>query len=139
MEFSDEQYVRIYTGISDSGRIHGFFGRVLLEQLIKSADRAGVVELSESLVESLPVAVAAAVGCPDVAFVAEHLPKLLADPSPSVVFREPRYLVIPRYIEAQTCPASRRHSYVLSRDRTRAYERAQEIGLFDESGNLRSA
>lgn len=132
MDFSNEPYVRIYTTITPTAKSWGFFGRCLMDALIRHADRAGVIELEGELVDlSVPMAVAVAVGCPDVAWVETHLPSLVE--TGSVVFVEHEdgtYLFLPKYFEAQTATQSTAQSQRNYGAKRKARERAQRLGLW---------
>ena len=103
MDFSRTPHVRIYTAVSPTAKLWGFYGRLLMEQLVKAADRAGVIPLVPELREGdVARAVAFAIGCPDVEWVAEHLPKLLADEAVAQS-DDGEVLVVTKYHEAQYC------------------------------------
>lgn len=131
MDFSNEPYVRIYTTVTPTARSWGFFGQCLMDALIRHADRAGVIDLESELVDlSVEMAVAVAVGCPDVAWVAEHLPSLIKTGSVHVVKHgEDTYLFLPRYFEAQTATQSTGQSNRNYSAKRKARERAERLGL----------
>lgn len=129
MDFSNEPYVRIYTTVTPNGRVWGFWGRVLMDELVKHADRAGVIDLPESLLDDLPTAVASVIGCEDIEWVRKYLPKLMAKPDPSLVLCKKKYLFLPRYNEAQYSPRSPAFSVKMSQKKTKDMDRARELGL----------
>lgn len=47
------------------------------DQLVKHADRAGVIDLPEELRDDLPAAVASVIGCDDAQWVRNYLPKVM--------------------------------------------------------------
>lgn len=128
MDFSREPFVRIYTGVTPTARTWGFWGRVLMDELVKHADKAGVVELPGELQEDLPVAVASVVGCEDIEWIRKYLPKLL-DHGAAQVRGEGQYLVLTRYHEAQYSNVDSNFSNTCSRRKKRDTERAIELGL----------
>lgn len=128
MDFSREPYVRIYPGVGKTSQQWGFFGRQLMDALVRDADRAGVLELDATMVaDSLEAAVAAALRCPDPAWVGEHLPKLI-DHGAVVLVKE-HYLIVMRYHEAQYEGTHSSTTTLLSRRKKRDTERAIELGL----------
>lgn len=126
MDFTNTSYVRIYVPPSPTGRLWGFFGRMLMDELIKRSDRAGVIELAPELAEDLAAAVAVAIDCPDVDFVREHLPKLT---SHGAAVQKGHYLVLPRYHEGQYATAHRNQRTKDSRAKLADTERAIALGL----------
>jgi len=98
MDFSSANYVKIYTDTSAQGVVLGFFGRALMTEIIKSANKAGVLSLDSTEIPDISAQVAAAIDCPHVDFVEEHLPKLIMFCAVIVL---PEALVIPKYHEAQ--------------------------------------
>lgn len=131
MNFSEEPHVRIYTTVSPTSRTWGFFGRMLMDALVKVSDSAGVIELPEELLEDLPTAVASVLACPDVEWVEKYLSKLMTGPRPSVELRQERFLVLPRYIEAQYAKVSPNCSARMSRKKSKDIAQAVESGLID--------
>ncbi len=132
MEFGNEPFVRIYTTVSPTARLWGFFGRCLMDQLVKVADRAGVIDLPAELADDLDAAVASVIHCPDTSWIREYLPKLMEHGS--VVHREvegSHYLVVPRYHEAQYCKSSVAQSKRNYEAKKRAIERATALGLIE--------
>lgn len=135
MDFSNEPYVRIYTSVTPRSRLYGFWGRVLMDELVKHSDRAGVIDLPEEFLDDLPMAVASVIGCDDVEWVRKHLPKLMLDPSPSVVQKD-RYLLIPRYRDAQYGTTHPKMSAKLSRKKKADIERAEGLGLIEPTTSV---
>lgn len=104
MDFETEPFVKIYTTETPTVRYWGFWGTVLMEQLVKKANRAGVISLPTALREDLSAAVAAIVGCGSehIEWVRKYLPPLLEHGAVREVEDETgKYLVITRYHEAQ--------------------------------------
>lgn len=141
MDFSNEPYVRIYTTITPTARSWGFFGRCLMDALIRHADRAGVIELQGELCDlSVEIAVAVAIDCPEVSWVEQHLPALLRTDSVRVVKHEgAAYLFLPRYFEAQTATQSKEQSNRNYGAKRRARDRAVQIGLLAPEDEATSA
>lgn len=130
MDFEREPFVKIYTTETPTVRYWGFWGTVLMEQLIKKANRAGVIELpgeKEQLGADLATAVAAVIGCgqDSVEWVRKYLPALLEHRAVEEVQGEThRYLVLTRYHEGQYSGVepkfSKRCSYQKQRDTDQA-------------------
>lgn len=141
MDFSNEPYVRIYTTITPTGRAWGFFGRCLMDQLIRAADRAGVIDLDPELSDlSLEMAVAVAIECGDTEWVKRHLPSLMATDSVQVMTHDGRtYLFLPKYIEAQTTNQSKSQSSRNYNEKRKALKRASELGFIDVEEEAESA
>ena len=139
MNFSRTPYVRIYTETSDTGKLLGFFGRALMDALIKAANRAGVLKLSAELTpstrrkklqaEEITHAVAVAIGCPDHDFVLKHLPLIMQVGAAET--RGPTVLVLPRYHEAQYALIDKSHSSMESERKTRDTREAIENGWIE--------
>lgn len=102
-----------------------------MDELVKHADRAGIIELPEEYVSDLPTAVAAVIGCDDPDWVAKHLPKLMREPNAAAVLKKGKYLVLPRYCAAQYSTISAAASSRAHRGKVRALERAIELGLLE--------
>ena len=134
MDFSNEPYVRIYTTITPTGRAWGFFGRCLMDQLIRVADRAGVIDLDPELADlSLDMAVAVAIECGEPEWVKQHLPSLMATDSVRVMEHDGCvYLFLPKYIEAQTTNQSKSQSSRNYNEKRKAMKRAAEMGFIEE-------
>lgn len=131
MDFTKEPHVRIFTTVSPTARTWGFFGRMLMDALIKAADRAGVVDLAPELVGDLPRAVASAIHCEDIEWVRTHLPRLMEGPVPAVELRKEVYLVLPRYHEGQYSNIDPLFSTAASRRKFRDTERAIHLGIIE--------
>lgn len=139
MDYTNASYVRIYTDVSTKATTYGFFGRALMDSLVKFADRAGVMELPEDLVGDLPTAVASVIGCDDVEWVEQYLPRLMKGPHASVELHrivdksdgvEKSVLWLPRYIDAQYSGTNASFSTKMSRKKTADIARATEqLGL----------
>ncbi len=132
MDFGNEHSVRIYPKVSPTARLWGFFGRCLMDQLVKTADRAGVIDLPDELVDDLHAAVASTIHCPEVDWVRNFLPKLMEHGA--VIHREvegKHYLVLPRYYEAQYCKINTTASKRASDAKKRDVERATSLGLIE--------
>src|SRR5690606_20237940 len=110
VNFSDEDFVRIYVRFSATARIWGFFGRMLMDAMVKAADPAGIVWLPEDveLLDDRFLALASVLECPDVGWVREHLPKI--EEHGAVIYEQledgRHYFFIPRYYSAQYSPQS---------------------------------
>lgn len=104
MDFASEPFVKIYTNETPTVRYWGFWGTVLMEQLIKKANRAGVIQLPSALNGDLPAAVASVVGCghEEIDWVRKYLPALMEHGAVREVALEgEKYLIITRYHEGQ--------------------------------------
>ena len=143
MDFSREPFVKIFTTVSPTARLWGFHGRQLMDALVKVADKAGIIDLPEELREDLAAAVASVLGCPDVAWVREHLPKLMEHGSAEEIVGEsmsttgvddgvePHYLVLTRYHEAQYGGVSKTLSNAMSDRKRKDTDRAIELGIIE--------
>jgi len=132
MEFHNEPFVRIYTTVSPTARLWGFFGRCLMDQLVKAADRAGVIDLPEELAADLPAAVASLIHCEDTAWVRKYLPKIMEHGSVAHAERDgSHYLVIPRYHDGQYCNMGGAQSKRNYESKKRDTERAISLGLIE--------
>lgn len=140
MDFTKEPHVRIYTTVSPTARLWGFFGRALMDQLVKAADRAGVIELPEELKGDLPAAVASAIHCPNTTWMREWLPKIMEHGAARHVVienddedgpEEAHYLVLTRYHEAQYATISKTLSNTMSERKRKDTERAIELGIIE--------
>lgn len=130
MDFCTTPSVKIYTDLSPTAKLWGFFPVALMRTLVCESDAAGVLELDERLAqEDLHAAVALAIKCPDVEWVRVHLPKLLADGAVEV--RRERYLVLPRYLEGQYSSTHPSLSQAMSRRKYRDVRRAVSLGLVE--------
>lgn len=138
MDFSDEPSVKIYTTETLTVRSWGFWGTVLMEQLVKKANRAGVIELDGDMLKSmgLPSVVAAVIGCGqnEVAWVEEYLPCVLEHGSVQQIEGKSGkpYLVVTRYHEAQYGKVGNKLSKRLSAQKLRDTEAAGREGLIDK-------
>lgn len=138
MDFSRTPHVRIYTEYSDTGKLFGFFGRALMDALIKHANRAGILKLSTELLprtkrkklraEEISHAVAVAIDCPDPNFVRENLPLLLQLEAVRCVAP---VLVLPRYHEGQYTTIHRSLSTAESNRKRQDTEEAIEAGWIE--------
>lgn len=137
MDFESEPFVKIYTTESPTVRYWGFWGAVLMEQLVKKANRAGVLEVPQALFdeEDLAPAVAGLIGCghDSVDWVRKHLPGLLDHGALSIVVArdDKRYLVITRYHEAQYNGVGQKFSKRWSAQKIRETELAIELGIIE--------
>jgi hypothetical protein len=138
MDFTREPFVKIYTTVSPKARLWGFHGRQLMNALIVAADKAGVIDLPAELREDLPAAVASVLGCPDAAWVREHLPKIMEHKSVEEMIGEPdddgvepHYLVINRYHEGQYGGVSKTLSNAMSERKRKDTDRAIELGIIE--------
>lgn len=127
MDFPNEAYVRIYPRVTPTAKMYGFFGRRLLHALIENANRAGVISLPPG---DLFRAVAAMIDCPDVDWVAQHLPVLTEGADPPVVV-EGTYLVLPRYRAAQYSTTTPACTSRMSRRKKADFKEAAELGLIE--------
>lgn len=127
MDFQNERHVRIYPAVTETTRAWGFWGRVLMDQLVKSADLAGVVDLDPNVAhDDLGAAVAFAIGCPDPVWVSERLPLLLED---GAVVVQDNSLFLPRYFEGQYSTTSASLSRKQYDRKKRDLQRARDLGL----------
>ncbi len=136
MDFSRTPYVKIYSGVSPTSTLWGFFGRMLMDALVKAADRAGVIDLPPELRGDLHAAVASILGCPDVAWVREHLPKIMEHGSVVHITLDgddgdAEYLVLMRYHEGQYANMDPSFSTMWSKRKRRDTERAIDLGLIE--------
>jgi hypothetical protein len=126
MRFEDEPAIRSYPEVHPLAPLWGFFGQCLYQRLELTADRAGVIDLPAALCQDLPRAVAFAVGCDDVEWVARYLPRLMDGPNPAAVIKQDHYLVLTSYCDAQysslTGAAAQRWSGKKQQDLQRAVE-----------------
>lgn len=116
----------------------GFFGRCLFEQIIKNANRAGILKLdAEMAAKDVAYAVAGAIYCDDhtqIKWVREHLPRLMDGPFPCVVLKvvnKQYFLVIPNYRKAQYTSLGGLLSARLSKQKRKDVEEAARLGLLD--------
>lgn len=100
MDFSNTPHVLVHTEISPTGHYLGFFGRCLVDQLLKCCNRAGVLILPEELRDDPPAAVAVAISCPDIDWVRVHLPRLL-EREVVALSKDGAALILPRYHDGQ--------------------------------------
>jgi hypothetical protein len=130
--YEDSAYIRVYEGVHPRARLWGFFGQCLYQRLELAADFAGVLEIPEHAHGDLPSGVAMLIGCDDVEWVQQHLPKLMDGLRPAVVVEQredQHFLVLTSYWEAQTMPKGNTRSARLTRKRQQDYQRAVERGL----------
>lgn len=128
MHFEEERSVRIYPNVTPTTVLWGFWGRVLMDELCKAADPVGVVELPAELLDDVPSAVAAVIGCREVEWIREHLPSLCE--RGSVVVHQ-RFLVLPKFCHAQYSTPSPSNQARMKRAKHKALERAREAGLLE--------
>lgn len=128
MDYTRASFVKIYTEIRPTARLFGFHGRMLMEQLVKSANRAGVLKLPEELLEDIPAAVASVIECPDVPWVEEHLPKILRHGSVEI---KGEHLILRNYHSAQYSPVHNSQSTKASKAKTNQTVEAVEAGLIE--------
>ena len=104
MDFENEPFVKIYTTETPTVRYWGFWGTVLMEQLVKKANRAGVISLPTALGEDLCAAIAGIIGSgqENIDWVRKYLPGLLEHGAVQEgEDANGKYLVLTRYHEAQ--------------------------------------
>ena len=130
MDFSNTFHVRIYTEITPTAKLWGFFGRMLMDALVQSTDRAGVIALADELREDPEAALAVAIDCPDVQFVRDHLPQLLLRGSVRWT-KDGEALVVENYHMAQYGNMQAKLSRRLLVAKRRATERAIEQGWIE--------
>lgn len=112
MDWSDEDYVRVYTRDTAELEALGWEAKALLWELLRKATRAGVIELGRTgnrgiaSLTRIPLEV-----------VERALPILLDD---GCVVRVETRLVIPNYMQAQTTPRSDKARKRAERERVRA-------------------
>ena len=139
MDFSTEPYVKIYSRETPTARYWGFWGVVLMEQLVKKANRAGVVALPQALVEEgdLAAAIAGVIGCgqDSVEWVRKYLPPLLEHGALREAIgpdEETTYLVLTRYHEAQFGGMDTKFSKRWSAQKLKDTEEAVALGIIDQ-------
>lgn len=111
MNFEDEPYFRLYTRDTKTWLKLGFEGQTLLMHLGRKLDRSGVLDGIDD-----PVADVALVTGVPAPFVAIGLPRLLAL---GVFVHRGDCLVMPNYVEAQSCAKSDRLRQQELRERRR--------------------
>jgi hypothetical protein len=126
MDFSREESVKIYRTDSATARVWGFFGSVLMHEIVRRADRAGVIYLPE--LSDLFVSVAAALDCPDVKFIADNLPKLLMH---GAVRHQDDALIVEKYHEAQYTVQATTVSSAVSKRKRKDVQKAIDKGLIN--------
>ena len=138
MDFDSEPFVKIYTTETPTVRYWGFWGTVLMEQLVKKSNRAGVVALPFSTLNEsgdYAPAIASVIGCGQgsVDWVREHLPPLLEHGSVRHVVGkdEEHYLVLTRYHEGQYGGIEPKASKKFSAQKIKDTDDAIENGLID--------
>lgn len=135
MDFENEPFVKIYTTETPTVRYWGFWGTVLMEQLIKKANKAGVIELPSSLLEDddLVPAIASIIGCgQDIEWVRKHLSGLMEQSIKRVVGNDGRsFLVISRYHDGQYGGIDPKFSKRWSAQKIKDTEEALENGLIE--------
>ena len=94
MNFEDERYIRIYTRKTVTRKLLGWEGRVVLDELLQEADRAGVIDLEGQD----PADVAAVLTEIPVEVCRIGMARILER---GVAVIDRGRLVFPRYIEAQ--------------------------------------
>jgi hypothetical protein len=113
MDWSNEEYVRVYTRNTTTWRLLGWDGQCVLMQLLRRMDRAGVLDIED--LEPWE-AVVLHCGAPEqqaVAGIAECLRR-------KCIVHSGRQLMAPRFIEAQTASKSDKLRAKESRDRRHA-------------------
>jgi hypothetical protein len=137
MDFESEPFVKIYTAESPTVRYWGFWGAILMEQLVKKANRAGVLEIPAALHDEkdLAPAVAGVIGCghDGVDWVRKHLPSLL-DHGALIVIEGTdgkKYLVITRYHDAQYSSIDTRFSKRWSVQKIKETGEAIDLGIIE--------
>lgn len=131
MDYPNTPHVRIHTDITPTGRYLGFFGRCLMDQLLKTCNRAGILKLPGELKDDPYAAVAVAIDCPDVEWVREYLPRLEARSSVRWV-DDKRILVLPNYHEGQYSTINGPLASRLSKQKFADTEEAMEHGWIEK-------
>ncbi len=98
-----------------------------MHELVRKADRAGVIFLPEDLKDDLPAAVSVMIDCPDVDWVREHLPKLM-DHGAVVLSEDGHRLILTRYCAAQYAGISTALSKKMSERKQREMAEALDRG-----------
>lgn len=130
MDFSRSRSVHIYSEVTPTRRLWGFFGNCLWDQLVKHADRAGVLALPEELQGDLPAAVASVIGCDDAQWVRQYLPKLMEHGSLDVS-SDGSVLVLRNYHDAQYGGIDKAFSTRESERKMKDTRRAIEAGYIE--------
>lgn len=126
MDWANERYVRLYTRDTTTWRRLGWDGQCLLTQLLRRADRAGVIDI-----EDMAPAEAAELHTGAPPDVAERgVSKLL---ELGVMVHDGTRLVFPSYIEANETPQSDNQRQRESRERRRVTKRDGESQNVTES------
>jgi hypothetical protein len=134
MDFENEPFVKIYTNETPTVRYWGFWGTVLMEQLVKKANRAGVIELPGDLSHDLCAAVAGIIGCGSehIEWVRKYLPSLLDHGAVTEIEEnDTKYLVLSRYHEAQYGGVDVKFSKRWSAQKQKETEAAVEAGVIE--------
>lgn len=116
MNWEEERYIRVYTRDTVSLRALGWEGRALFWEILRKADRAGIIALGKSGLRGL-----AAITDIPLEVVERVFPILLED---GCVEQSGTNLVVPKFIEAQEASMSvatrQKHSREKRRDMIRA-------------------
>lgn len=129
MDWSNNQYVRVYIGDSRDWISFGWEARALFVELLRCTDRAGLLDFAGD--DDIPV-LADMVRMP-VEVVARALPRIVA--RGSVVLRDGR-LVIPNKLEAQESAQSGKQRTKEFRARARAIRRAAALGVTERHADV---
>lgn len=119
MNFSDEEYVRLYTSDTVTWKCLEWQGQALLSLALRKFDRAGVLEFGRHGPEK---ALMVATGLP-LEVISAGLPKLVSE---EVWVIEPDRIFWPKYVDAQTCTRSERVRQRASRARRQAQPQPTE-------------
>jgi hypothetical protein len=126
MDWSNERYVRLYTRDTTTWRRLGWDGQCMLMQLLRRADRAGVIDIED--MQPAEAAELHTSAPPDAAF--RGVAKLL---ELGVMVHDGTRLVFPSYIEANETPQSDSQRQRESRERRRVTKRDGESRNVTES------
>jgi hypothetical protein len=112
MDYSDERYVRVYTRDTPTMKLLRWEGRMVLFELLRKVDRAGVIDFGEEG----PVEAVAAVTDIPLEHVSVGLQRLL---DRGCVVVKDRSIVVLKFLEAQESPQSDKHRQRESRAKRR--------------------
>ena len=131
MRYEEAPAIRAYVEVHPEAPLWGFFAQCLYLRLELAADRAGVIDLPDGACDDLPRALAILIGCEDVAWVEQHLPRLMDGPRPAVAVNQERYLVLTSYCDAQYSSLTSAASQRWRRRKQLDLQRAVELQLID--------
>jgi len=120
MDWSDERYVRLYTRDTATWKLIHWEGQLVLMQILRKVDRAGVLDFGE---EGPAAAISAITGVP-LEIVETGLQRLLS--RGSVIVKDDA-LVLPKFLDAQEAKQSDKHRMKEYRARRRDQARHGDV------------